>query len=71
MSNFEKITASPETLSAFLKSLPTANSPWDEEFHKVFCAACDRKDCDGTPCKHQDKRGNPLWWLTRTAKREK
>ena len=35
MSNFEKITASPETLSAFLKSLPTANSPWDEEFHKV------------------------------------
>lgn len=63
MSNFEKITASPETLSAFLQSLPIANSPWDEEFQKVFCAACDRKDCDEKPCQQQDKRSNPTWWL--------
>ena len=38
MSNFEKITATPEALGAFLASLPVATGPWDEEFHRTFCA---------------------------------
>ena len=50
MTNFEKITASPEALGAFLSSFSTVNGPWDAEFHKKFCAACDREDCDGKPC---------------------
>ena len=63
MSNFEKITASPEALGAFLQSLPVADGPWDTEFHKVFCAECNREDCDGEMCKHQNERSNPTCWL--------
>ena len=56
MTNFEKITASPEALGAFLASLPVAIGPWDTEFQKMFCAECGRKDCDGKPCLHRDKQ---------------
>ena len=63
MSNFEKITESPEALGEFLASLPVANGPWDEEFHRAFCDSCERENCDEGRCPHQDKRYNPLWWL--------
>lgn len=63
MTNFEKITASPEALGEFLASLTVATGPWDEEFHRVFCNSCKRENCDGKRCPHQDKRNNPLWWL--------
>ena len=58
MTNFEKITASPEALSEFLSSLSIATGPWDESFHKAFCAACGQTDC-GT-CPHEKERNNPL-----------
>lgn len=70
MSNFEKITETPEALAAFLSSLPVAASPWEREFHKEFCAECGREDCDGKPCLHQDKRNNPLWWLKQAADKQ-
>ena len=63
MTNFEKITASPEALGEFLASLPVATGPWDEEFHQAFCDSCERENCDEGRCPHQDKRYNPLWWL--------
>lgn len=63
MTNFEKITASPEALGEFLASLPVATGPWDEEFHRAFCDSCERENCDEGRCPHQDKRNNPLWWL--------
>ena len=63
MTNFEKITASPEALGEFLASLPVATGPWDEEFHRAFCDSCERENCDEGKCPHQDKRNNPLWWL--------
>lgn len=63
MTNFEKITASPEALGEFLASLPVATGPWDKEFHRAFCDSCERENCDGKRCPHQDKRNNPLWWL--------
>ena len=63
MSNFEKVTATPEELGAFLASLPVATGPWDESFHQEFCNSCKWKNCDGKKCPHQDKRGNPTWWL--------
>ena len=63
MTNFEKITASPEALGEFLASLPVATGPWDEEFHRAFCDSCERENCDEGRCPHQDKRYNPLWWL--------
>ena len=68
MSNFEKITASPEALAAFLASLPVATGPWDEEFHARFCAGC-AATCD--VCPHAEERNNPLWWLTKAAEGER
>ena len=66
MTNFEKLTASPETLGAFLASIPTTGGPWDEAFHKAFCGGCGQEDCEPT-CPHQAERGNPAWWLTQEA----
>ena len=66
MTNFEKLTASPETLGAFLASIPAASSPWDDAFHKEFCAGCHQENCEPV-CPHQGKRNNPAWWLTQTA----
>ena len=63
MTNFEKITASPEVLGEFLASLPVATGPWDKEFHRMFCDSCERENCDEGCCPNQDKRYNPLWWL--------
>ena len=67
MTNFEKITASPEALGEFLTSLPVATGPWDEEFHRVFCDSCERENCDEGKCPHNAERDNPLWWLNQTA----
>ena len=67
MTNFEKITASPEALGEFLASLPVATGPWDEEFHRAFCDSCGRENCDGKCCPHKAERNNPLWWLNRAA----
>ena len=67
MTNFEKITASPETLGTFLASLPIASGPWDEAFHRMFCDGGQVEDCDGQGCPHKVERGNPLWWLMQEA----
>ena len=67
MTNFEKITASPEALGEFFAALPVATGPWDEEFHRVFCDSCERENCDEGRCPHQDKRYNPLWWLNQAV----
>lgn len=63
MTNFEKITETPEALATFLNSLNVPTAPWDEEFHRMFCDSCKRRDCDAERCPNQDKRNNPLWWL--------
>ena len=49
MINFEKLTASPEALAAFLSAIPVADSPWDEGFHRKFCYGCGLEDCDHCP----------------------
>lgn len=68
MTEFERITQSPETLGAFLASLPCIDGPWDVEFQKRFCSGCARADCDGAePCPHAAERSNPGWWLTLAA----
>ena len=59
MTEFERITRSPETLAAFLASLPCIDGPWDVEFQKRFCSGCARTDCDsGEPCPHAAERSN-------------
>ena len=65
MTNFEKITASPEALAAVLLTIPAADSPWDQAFRETFCASCGKEDCDSQDggCPNQAKRGNPAWWL--------
>ncbi len=65
--NFEKITASPETLAAFLGGLPALSGPWDDAFHRTFCDDCPSENCDAENCPHNAERGNPLWWLGLTA----
>ena len=40
MAEFEKITASPAVLGAFLGSLPCLEGPWDNAFHRAFCDKC-------------------------------
>lgn len=59
--NFERITASPEALAAFLASLPCLDAPWDDAFHRHFCDNCPMEDCD--TCPHEAERNSPTWWL--------
>lgn len=66
MTNFERLTVSPEALGTFLASIPTTGGPWDEAFRKEFCAGCDQENCEPI-CPHQDKRNNPTWWLKQVA----
>lgn len=51
MTEFEKITASPAVLGAFLGSLPCLEGPWDNAFHRAFCDKC------------KAERNSPTWWL--------
>ena len=60
--NFDRITASPEVLAAFLTSLPCLDAPWDDAFHRVFCDNCSMEDCPKV-CPHEEKRNSPAWWL--------
>ena len=64
MTQFEKITQSPETLGAFLAALPVIEGPWDKEFQARFCVGC-AATCD--VCPHAAERNNPHWWLTMTG----
>lgn len=68
MTNFEKITASPDALGEFLASLPVATGPWDEEFHRAFCDSCELLECRTETCPHKGNR--PLWWLVQSAEGE-
>lgn len=63
MTNFEKFTETPETLGELLASLTVIDSPWEDAFHKAFCADCERENCDEKSCPHKAERNNPLWWL--------
>ena len=62
--NFEKITASPEALAAFLSSLPVLAGPWDEAFHRRYCDSCPAEECG--ECENK-AINNPLWWLSLAA----
>lgn len=62
--NFEEIARTPETLAAFLRSLPVLDGPWDEEFQRQYCAGCGKVSCDdGSGCPYEEKRNSPGWWL--------
>ena len=63
MTNFEKITETPEALGELLAYLTVIDSPWEDAFHKAFCADCKRENCDGKRCPHKAERNNPTWWL--------
>ena len=66
MTNFEKITKSPEALAEFLASLTAVNTPWEKEFERLVCAACERECCDG--CSSIRMQKEPLWWLGMEAR---
>ena len=68
IADFEEITKNPETLGAFLRGLPVIEAPWDEAFQRKYCAGCGKVGCDdGSPCPYEDKRNNPLWWLSQES----
>lgn len=61
-------TIDPETLGAFLRGLPVIEAPRDEAFQRKYCAGCGKVSCDdGSPCPYEDKRNNPLWWLSQES----
>ena len=60
MNVFEKITENPETLAAFLGTIPAIETPWDDAFHRLYCSSCSAADCDD--CRRPE-RDSPLWWL--------
>lgn len=68
MTNFKKITQSPEALGSFLASLPVPDGPWDAEFQRMYCQRCKKDDCDG--CRYEAKRNSPAWWLVLEAPSE-
>ena len=70
MTNYERITATPEALGAFLETLPIASGSWDVEFHRTFCKDCTAANCDGGNYPHNAQRNNPLWWLMQDGGRE-
>lgn len=61
MTEFERITASPAVLGAFLGTLPCLEGPWDDAFHREFCDKCEAENCDA--CPHKAERNSPTWWL--------
>ena len=63
MTNFEKVTVSPEALGEFLAALSVATGPWEEHFHRTFCDSCIAENCDAENCPHTVERDNPAWWL--------
>ena len=67
MTQFEKITESPDALGAFLASLPVIDGPWDKEFHRAFCDFCELLECRTETCPYKGNR--LLWWLSQEAKR--
>lgn len=69
MTEFEKITASPEALAAFLRGLAVIEAPWDAAFQKRYCAGCAAEECDD--CPNEAYRNNPAWWLTQAATEER
>lgn len=60
---FDKITASPEALAEFLAPIPALETPWDELFQRIYCAACSAENCDAENCPHQAERNSPAWFL--------
>lgn len=62
MTEFERVTESPDTLGEFLRSLPILEGPWDKAFQERYCAGCAAEDCEN--CPHEAQRNNPGWWLT-------
>ena len=68
MTNFEKITQNPDTLAAFLGSLPVLSGPWDDAFQARYCAECTKTECEsGGGCPYQKRRNDPGWWLSLEA----
>ena len=40
----------------------------NEAFQRKYCAGCGKVSCDdGSPCPYEDKRNNPLWWLSQES----
>ena len=43
MTEFQKITASPEALTELLASILTTDGPWEEAWEQAHCTDCERE----------------------------
>lgn len=68
MTNYERLTASPDTLGAFLATLPVTDVPGTRPF-KRSSAPDAHKRTVSQAAPHQDKRNNPAWWLMQETER--
>lgn len=64
---FEAVTKDAATLARLLGALPVLEAPWDDEFHKRYCAKCEAENCDAENCPNNAFRNNPAWWLSLDA----
>ena len=69
MTEYERITQSPQALAAFLRALPVVEMPWDTAFQKQYCAGCAAEECDA--CPNEAYRNKPAWCLAQTATEER
>ena len=67
VTNFEKITASPEAMAEALEAMEPIDGPWDAAFTKRYCSVCKAKNCEKSACLApeicKDARTLISWWL--------
>lgn len=68
MTNFERITESPEALAATLGQLKGPDRyPWDDWFFRAYCDKCEGENCEeqicGAPLLRNDPCARAAWWL--------
>lgn len=69
MTEFQRITASEDAMATMLEGLPTMSGPWDDAFHRAYCATCQMEDCAGENCPHQEiRRARIRWWMKQEVK---
>lgn len=67
MTNFEKITATPEALAELLAGMEVLEGPWDNAFQRAYCDKCKAKDCAEDVCAAlalwRNDQARFAWWL--------
>lgn len=69
MTNFDRITESPEALASFLTRTTEDrdHDPWNDAFAGLFCSMCSAENCEDGICMNptlaNDRSARIAWWL--------